>query len=45
MKKGVPPEVFEWAFTLAAIAFLVWQSEAFHEPEFVRSAGERYRTS
>ena len=43
MRKGVPPEVFEWAFTLAAIAFLVWQSEAFREPEFVRGAGDRYR--
>ena len=43
MRKGVPPEVFEWAFTLAAIAFLVWQSEAFREAEFVRGAGDRYR--
>jgi cell division protein FtsW (lipid II flippase) len=39
----VPPEVWEWAFTLAAIAFLVWQSAAFREPEFVRGAGDRYR--
>ena len=43
MRKGVPPEVFEWAFTLAAIAFLVWQSEAFREPQFARGAGDRYR--
>ena len=43
MRRGVPPEVFEWAFTLAAIAFLVWQSEAFREPGFVRGAGDRYR--
>jgi cell division protein FtsW (lipid II flippase) len=39
----LPPEVFEWLFTLAAVAFLVWQSTAFREPEFQRSAGERYR--
>ena len=43
MRRGVPPEVFEWAFTLAALAFLVWQSEAFRESEFVRGAGDRYR--
>ena len=43
MKKGLPPEAFEWAFTLAAIAFLVWQSEALREPEFVRGAGDRYQ--
>lgn len=43
MRKGVPPEVFEWAFTLAALAFLVWQSAAFREAEFVRGAGDRYR--
>jgi cell division protein FtsW (lipid II flippase) len=43
MKKGVPPEVFEWAFTLAATAFLVSQSAAFREAEFVRGAGDRYR--
>jgi cell division protein FtsW (lipid II flippase) len=39
----IPPELFEWLFTLAAIAFLVWQSAAFREPEFLRAAGERYR--
>ncbi len=43
MRKGVPPEIFEWAFTLAALAFLVWQSAAFREAEFVRGAGDRYR--
>ena len=45
MRKGWPPEVLEWAFTLAALAFLVWQSEAFRDPEFVRGAGDRYRKS
>jgi cell division protein FtsW (lipid II flippase) len=39
----IPPEALEWLFTLAAIAFLVWQSAAFREPEFVRAASERYR--
>ena len=39
----IPPELFEWLFTLAVIAFLVWQSVALREPEFLRAAGERYR--
>jgi len=39
----IPPEALEWLFTLAAIAFLVWQSAAFREPEFLRGASERYR--
>jgi hypothetical protein len=39
----LPPEAVEWLFTLAAIVFLVWQSSAFREPDFARSAGERYR--
>jgi cell division protein FtsW (lipid II flippase) len=39
----VPPELFEWLFTLAAIAFLAWQAAAFQEPEFQRVANERYR--
>lgn len=43
MRRGVPPELLEWAFTLAAIAFLVWQSGAFRESEFARGAGDRYR--
>jgi cell division protein FtsW (lipid II flippase) len=38
-----PPEALEWLFTLAAIAFLAWQSSAFREPDFARIAGERYR--
>ena len=41
--KRVPPEVLEWLFTLAAVAFLVWQSAALRDPEFIRGAGERYR--
>ena len=36
-------EALEWLFTLAAIAFLAWQSSAFREPDFARVAGERYR--
>ena len=28
---SVGPEVLEWLFTLAAIAFLIWQSAAFRE--------------
>ena len=43
MRKAIPPEVFEWAFTLAALAFLVWQSAAFRESEFARGANDRYR--
>jgi len=43
MRKGLPPEGFEWAFTLAALAFLIWQSEAFRDPGFLRGAGDRYR--
>jgi cell division protein FtsW (lipid II flippase) len=43
MKKWLPPEAFEWAFTLAAIAFLASQAEAFRDPEFPRGAGDRYR--
>jgi cell division protein FtsW (lipid II flippase) len=38
----VPPEVLEWLFTFAAIAFLIWQSAALREPEFIRGAGDRY---
>ena len=41
--RPVPPELLEWLFTLAAIAFLFWQSEAFREPGFRRGAGERYQ--
>ena len=43
MRRGLPPELFEWAFTLAALAFLFWQSAAFREAEFARGAGDRYR--
>jgi cell division protein FtsW (lipid II flippase) len=39
----LPPEIFEWLFTLAVLAFLLWQSSAFREPDFLRLAGERYR--
>jgi cell division protein FtsW (lipid II flippase) len=39
----VAPETLEWPVTLAAIAFLVWQADAFHDPEFTRGAGDRYR--
>ena len=39
----IPPEALEWLFTLAVVAFLVWQSAAFREPEFLRAASERYR--
>ena len=41
----LPPEALEWLFTLAAIAFLVWQSAAFREPDFLRGAGDRYRAA
>lgn len=41
--RTLPPEALEWLFTLAAIAFLVWQAEAFREPGFIRGANERYR--
>jgi cell division protein FtsW (lipid II flippase) len=37
------PAALEWLFTLAAIAFLFWQSAAFREPEFFRGAGDRYQ--
>ena len=40
---ALAPILFEWLFTLAALAFLIWQAGAFHEPEFIRSTGERYR--
>jgi cell division protein FtsW (lipid II flippase) len=39
----LPPELFEWLSTLAAIAFLAWQANAFQEPEFQRIANDRYR--
>jgi cell division protein FtsW (lipid II flippase) len=37
------PEALEWLFTLAAIAFLVWQSGAFRDPGLIRGAGDRYQ--
>lgn len=37
------PEAWEWPLTLAAIAFLVWQSEPFREADFQRGAGDRYQ--
>lgn len=39
----LPPEVLEWLFTLAAVAFLVWQSAGLRDPEFLRSSNARYR--
>ncbi|HTN28348.1 MAG TPA: FtsW/RodA/SpoVE family cell cycle protein [Burkholderiales bacterium] len=33
----------EWLITLAVIAFLAWQADAFREPEFVRGANDRYQ--
>jgi len=39
----VAPEALEWLFTLAVIAFLFWQSEAFRDPGFIRGAGDRYQ--
>ena len=40
---SIAPEAVEWPVTLAAIAFLVWQADAFRDPEFARGAGERYQ--
>jgi cell division protein FtsW (lipid II flippase) len=40
---SVRPEFFEWLFTLAAIAFLVTQSVAFRDPQFLHGAGDRYQ--
>lgn len=37
------PEALEWLFTLAVVAFLVWQSAGLREPDFLRGAGARYR--
>src|SRR5262245_48853805 len=37
------PEVLEWLFTFAVIAFLIWESAPFREPAFTRGAGDRYR--
>jgi cell division protein FtsW (lipid II flippase) len=37
------PEMWEWPLALAAIAFLVWQSEPFRDPQFLAGAGERYQ--
>jgi cell division protein FtsW (lipid II flippase) len=37
------PEALEWLCTLAVIAFLFWQSEAFRDPGFIRGAGDRYQ--
>ena len=39
----VAPEAVEWLITLAVIAFLVWQADAFREPEFLRGANDRYQ--
>ncbi|MGH8676181.1 MAG: hypothetical protein ACREVG_17980, partial [Burkholderiales bacterium] len=39
----VAPETLEWLFTVAAIAFLIWQADAFREPDFIRGAGDRYQ--
>ena len=40
---NLAPEALEWLFTLAVIAFLFWQSEAFRDPGFSRGAGDRYQ--
>jgi len=40
---SLAPEAVEWPVTLAAIAFLVFQADAFRDPEFARGAGERYQ--
>jgi cell division protein FtsW (lipid II flippase) len=37
------PEILEWVFTLAVIAFLVMQSAAFRDPVFDHGAGDRYQ--
>ena len=42
---SVGPEALEWLFTLAAIAFLIWQSAAFRDAAFVRGSGDRYHES
>ncbi|MEO6626068.1 MAG: hypothetical protein ABIN37_14720, partial [Burkholderiaceae bacterium] len=39
----VGPEALEWLFTLATIAFLIWQSAAFRDAGFVRGVGDRYQ--
>src|SRR4029434_10225351 len=37
------PEVLEWLFTVAIIAFLVSESAPFRDPAFIRGAADRYR--
>ena len=37
------PEALEWLFTLAVLGFLFAQAAGFHDPDFLQSAGERYR--
>ncbi len=37
------PELFEWLFTLAVVAFLVWQSAGLREPDFLHGSNARYR--
>ena len=39
----VEPEAVEWCITLAVIAFLAWQADAFREPQFLRGANDRYQ--
>ena len=39
----VAPEAVEWLVTLVVLAFLVWQADAFREPEFLRGANDRYQ--
>lgn len=39
----IAPGALEWLFTLAVIAFLFWQSEAFRDPGFIRGANDRYQ--
>jgi len=38
-----PPELLEWLFTLAVVAFLVWQSAGLRDPDFLRGSAARYR--
>jgi cell division protein FtsW (lipid II flippase) len=44
-RSPVAPELLEWVFTLAVLAFLVWQSEAFREAGFMRGAGDRFQSA
>src|SRR5215831_246019 len=41
--RHLAPEALEWLATLAAIAFLFWQSTPFRDAAFIRGAGDRYQ--